>query len=439
MATAAEQVLGQIQDIKKSLDEAKTEKAQLKAELEKSHLELGEVKKSFEDHKKVADEQLKSFQKLDAFLKEPDYTEANPYKIFAQAKEKGGHVSNYNSLGEFCVDVREAEVGRQRPERLKSWMEKASSLGLNETIGSEGAFLVPPEFNMEIWKRTYDNPLLKMTQKYQAKGNELNLHGVDETSRANGSRFGGVQMYWESEAASFTSSKPAFNRVNLKLKKLIGLCYVTEELLSDAPAMQSVLTDVFAEEAKFKVGDAILNGSGAGQPLGWLNSSALVSVSKETGQAAATILKENIEKMWARLYAPCREKAVWLMNQDIEPALAAMTINVGTGGAPVYMPPGGMSDKPYGTLKGRPCIATEFNASLGTVGDLMLVDMSQYVTLNKGDVQTDSSIHFKFDTAQTAFRMFMRIDGAPRWLSALTPFKGGSNTQSACVALSTRA
>jgi HK97 family phage major capsid protein len=73
----------------------------------------------------------------------------------------------------------------------------------------------------------------------------------------------------------------------------------------------------------FMTEDAIVEGTGAGQPLGILNSPALISVAKETGQAAATIVKENVDKMWSRMWARARKNAIWLINQDIEPQLLA--------------------------------------------------------------------------------------------------------------------
>ena len=42
--------------------------------------------------------------------------------------------------------------------------------------------------------------------------------------------------------------------------------------------------------------------------------------------AAATILKENIDKMWARCHSKWRAGAVWLVNQDVEPQLEAMAV-----------------------------------------------------------------------------------------------------------------
>lgn len=53
----------------------------------------------------------------------------------------------------------------------------------------------------------------------------------------------------------------------------------------------------FSEEFGFKVDDAIINGTGAGMPVGILNSKALVTVPKEPGQAAGTITVQNIVNM----------------------------------------------------------------------------------------------------------------------------------------------
>jgi HK97 family phage major capsid protein len=359
----------------------------------------------------------------------------------APRDDAGRH--GFKSLGHFLHDVRKmAQSGPQDTTPVfKAWqgyVEKAAS-GVNELVGSEGAFLVPPTFSSEILRRTYDNDLLSRTKPYTTSGNDMSIPAIDETSRANGSRFGGVQMYWDAEASQYQATKPAWSRVELKLKKLTGLVHVTDEMIADTgTAMEGHLFDLFSEETAFKMGDAIVNGSGAGMPQGVLNSLALVTVSKETGQAAASLLFENINKMWQRMYAPSRKNAIWLVNQDIEAALDGLAITIGTGGFPAYMPPGGLSEKPYATLKGRPVMPVEFCATLGTVGDILLLDLSQYLTLRKGEAQQASSIHFKFDTGEQSFRITFRADGRGWWQNSLTPYKG-ANTLSPFIALETRA
>jgi hypothetical protein len=68
----------------------------------------------------------------------------------------------------------------------------------------------------------------------------------------------------------------------------ILLVYCTDELLQDARALDAFLREACPNEIAFATDDAIINGVGGGQPLGILNAESKISVSKETGQAAAT-------------------------------------------------------------------------------------------------------------------------------------------------------
>jgi HK97 family phage major capsid protein len=194
----------------------------------------------------------------------------------------------------------------------------------------------------------------------------------------------------------------------------------------------------FPEEFGFLVDAAIFSGTGAGQPLGILNSGAVVQVAKEAGQAADTVVAENVSKMWARMWAPSRRTSVWLINQDVEPQLDLLSVPSGAFGMPVYMPPGGLSEAPYGRLKGRPVMVIEHCETVGDAGDIVLADFSQYLLADKNGVETATSIHVQFLTDETVFRFVYRVDGEPVWNAALTPAKG-SNTLSPFVKLAARA
>jgi HK97 family phage major capsid protein len=312
--------------------------------------------------------------------------------------------------------------------------------GLQEGIPSEGGFLVGTDRASGLLGRVYNvGQLIQRADMVgiSAGSNGMSFYAEDETSRANGSRRGGIRAYWAAEAEEKTASQPKFREMELKLRKAIGLVYATDELLADANALESWIMQNLPEELSFVVEDSMINGSGVGMPLGILNSGATVSVAKETGQAAATIVAENISKMWARRWLGGRNY-VWLYNQDVEPELDNLALAVGTGGSLVYMPPGGLSQAPYGSIKGAPAIPVEYCATLGTVGDLMLVDLSQYQMIDKGGVMSDSSIHVRFIYDETVFRFVYRVDGQPKWDAALTPFKG-TNTVSPFVTLATRA
>jgi len=314
--------------------------------------------------------------------------------------------------------------------------------GLNETVPSDGGFLVQQDFSNELLQDVFETGILASRCRrttISGNANSTKMNGIDETSRVS-NRSGGIVSYWEDEADEKTASKPKFRKIELNLKKLTGLCYATDENLDDAPQLEGIIKEGFNSEFGFKIDDAVFQGTGAGQPLGFMNGGCLVSVAKETGQAADTVVAENIVKMYSRRFAGQTGNYVWLYNQTIEPQLFTMSLAVGTGGIPVYMPPGGLSDAPHGRLMGLPAIAIEQAAALGTVGDISLVNLQNgYILAEKGGVKSDMSIHVRFIYDESVFRFVLRIDGQPVRASALTPYKGGSGaTQSHFIALATR-
>ena len=345
--------------------------------------------------------------------------------------------TQFRTLGEQMMAVyRASQPGAQMDKRLST----RSASGLNATNPSDGGFLVQTDFVKDLLKRTYETGILASRCKkipLTTNANSIKINAIDEVSRANGSRWGGLQTYWENEADQFTASKPKFRQMELSLKKLTGLCYVTDELLQDAQALEKVIKEGFAEEFGFKMDDVILRGTGAGQPKGILhghtkNEGALVKVETEKGQTAK-ITVDNLVKMWSRMWSRSRTNSVWFVNPEIEPLLYTLTV----GDKPVYIPAGSMANAPYGMLLGRPVIALEQCSELGEVGDIILADLSQYLIIDKGGMNTASSIHVRFLYDEAVFRFIYRVDGQPIWNKALKPYKGDA-TVSPFIALAER-
>lgn len=365
---------------------------------------------------------------------------------YASVMKAAGHVpwNEFKSAADFIRSGLSGTGSYKFEERVAKHNEGirkyATTQGMNESIGSDGGYMVMPEMAAGIIDRMYSNNLWSMTDNYTVSGNTMTFRANSETSRATGSRHGGLRGYWLGEGEAPTKSKPTLREINLKLKKLGVVVYFTDELLEDGgSALQEYTARKAAEEFNFMIGDSLLNGTGVGQPLGIVNAPSLISIAKESGQLAATLQIENIEKMYARFYAPNLPSSVWLHNQDIAPELNLMTLGVGTGGVPVFLPPGGASSAPFGMLKGRPLMPTEFNPTLGTQGDLILADMRQILSISKGGIAQAVSMHVEFLTDQLAVRFIMRLDATPWENSPITPYKGTANTQSSFVALDTRA
>lgn len=385
--------------------------------------------------KEAADNATKTI--MDQLKAEPPSNPA-PVSVTNPAEVKS-RPEGFKSLGEQLDAVRRAMTpGYSIDRRLAE--QKAIS-GMSETVSEDGGYLVQTDFATELLRRTYDTGILTSRVRHLpigANANGIAINAVSETSRATGSRWGGVQVYWREEAGTVTNKQPAFRRMKLELNSLMGLCYATDELLADATALGSVIQQAFAEEFAFTLDDAIIRGSGNGQPLGILNSGGYVSVAKEAGQLADTIYWENVLKMWSRLWSRSRTNAVWFVHQDTLPQLATMAQVVGVGGVPVYLPATGAAAQPYSTLFGRPVIEIEQADTVGDQGDIMLLDLSQYLMIEKGGLEAAQSIHVRFLYAENTFRFILRTDGQPIWQSPLTLFNS-STTVAPFVLLDARA
>lgn len=383
-----------------------------------------------------------------AALKAETLDRAAAYRAGLPYRITGGDVraaaKPFNSLGENMLEAVRFARNKEKSIAYRQYeaniQKMLAATGLNETVGSEGGVLVQTDYIAGVLAPLHDvGPFTSRARNIPVStdANGVVLFGVDETSRANGSRWGGVRGYRVAETGTLTKSQPAFRKIRLELKKYGVLGYSTDELLRDASAMESIFSRAAGEELSFMANDDLLNGDGTGGPLGALNAGTLVSQAKESGQAAATVVNANLVKMWQRLHPSYRANAVWYINSEVEPQLDQLSIPVGAAALEpryvAYRPDGVM------TIKGKPVVVTEFNAALGTVGDIVLANFADdYITIDKGGVQYATSLHLEFLTDQMAFRWIYRFDGQPVHASAITPYKG-SNTQSAFVALATRA
>lgn len=346
----------------------------------------------------------------------------------------------FKNYAHFATRILDAGANVRQDEML---MQVAAGTGMTQAVNADGGVLVPPAFSKNIWDGvlTRSNSLLSYCFDVPVDpGNEsITIPAIAESSRANGSRMGGVQGYWKDELTVLTESKPTFRQIKLTPHELYVFMYCSDKLLRNAPGTVSALLEKSgADEIAFKLGDAIINGTGVGMPLGVVGHAATVSVAKEQGQAAATIVLKNLAKMRSRMHVNYRPGAVWFVNPDTEVALNTLEFPVGTGGVPGFLPPGGLSATPYSTLYGQPVIPIEYCATLGTVGDIIYANLSAYAAAVRGMVDSQYSMHLKFDYAQTAFRMIFEMDGQPFLKAPITPFKG-SNTTSPIVTLDTRA
>lgn len=337
-----------------------------------------------------------------------------------------------------------------KADRLKNWRDLSPKLAkltdIQNSFGSEvpdaGGFLIPEILRSELLALAIESAVIRPRATVIPMNSlRVPIPIIDDTSHVS-NIFGGVQWYWTEEAAALTESQATFGRVVLDAKKLTAYANVPNELLQDAPAFSGFFDARFPIAIAYGEDVAFFTGTGASEPLGFINAPSMVSVAKQTGQLANTIVWENIVGMYSRMLPTSLRSAVWIAAIDTFPELATMALSVGTGGGPVWL--GGAygnssgADNPPMTILGRPVIFTEKANALTNAGDINFVDLSYYLIGDRMQMESMSSPHFKFANDQTSFRIIERVDGRPWLNSALTPHNNSTNTLSAFVNLAAR-
>jgi HK97 family phage major capsid protein len=305
----------------------------------------------------------------------------------------------------------------------------------SEGVSSDGGFAVPPDFKQAIMVQVLgEESLLSRCDQQITSSNSLSLP-YDAVTPWDTST--GVTTQWLGEGATISASKPNIAMRETKLHKLAALVPLTSELLEDVPAMQAWLQSKVPSKITSALNNAIVRGTGVGQPLGLLSSAAKITQTAESGQGNGTLVTNNLVKMHSRMYARLRANGLWIAHQSIEPQLLTLTMPGTTPSWPAFMPfGGGISGKPFATLLGMPIVFVEAASTLGTEGDIVLTDLTQYLAVLKSSgLRSDVSIHLYYDSDHVAFRFILRVGGQPYWSAPVNP-QNGSNTLSSIVTLS---
>ncbi len=312
----------------------------------------------------------------------------------------------------------------------------------NVGIGAEGGWAVPESVSTLLLEAslTGGRILSRVTERPITVGNGLKETVVKEEARTAGSRNGGFRHYWVAEGKPLTYSQANLRQIELGLKKVAVAVPITEEQAEDGPQLASFIDEQVPQELRFGMESTIWAGTGAGQPLGFMNTGALITVAIEATQSIANtnqFIWINCAKMFSRAPADMLPGFEWYINQELYAAILT-AVSTGTAGAvPMFTMPGQLASAPNGAIFGRPIVPVEYASQQGTVGDIVFANFSDYLFATKGGIKKSVSMHVEFLTDQQVMKFTARCDGQPRTRVPLTPLNG-TNTISPYIALGAR-
>lgn len=248
---------------------------------------------------------------------------------------------------------------------------------------------------------------------------------VQGSANPDGSEFGGVYGGWIAEGAVKPDANMVINQMNIKTHEYAAYTELTNRLLSrSAIQLEPLLTRLFRDVVLDAYDRAILLGNGVTQPLGLLNvdpqTGALQTrvVSRDVANNVGYVDLVNLEYAVLPYH---RASARWSL---FDGATRALKLLRSTTGFPLWIAGvnTGFQTGIPSTIIGYPFISTIRQPAVGTRGDVIFGDFSQYIVAMEEEVVVQRSEHFAFNRNVTSFRVSTVIGGRnsqPRAFSVL--------------------
>lgn len=361
----------------------------------------------------------------------------------AQHPKEAADTGGFGSLGEFlCAVGRSARRDAKPDERLEA-LSVANRRNFTEAISSAagwtGGYLLPVGFTTAMLRDTMvtaEYPLLRNATFVPMTTDKMSIPVFADSSHANSPL--GIEWQTVAENEAFTQRDVKVESRSLVCHKRGAKFYLSNELVMDGgPTTLSIIGEALRSSLLWDMEDQLWN-STAGI-TGALNCGSALEIAAETGQAAATIVTENLAKMYARMLPFRYNSAIWVSNQKCIPQLASLNVTLGatSEGVGFVSGPRGAMLEPPNNLFGRPLFYSECLSTLGTSGDIVFIDPKLYAVGVRLDPVVESSIHERFGNDQVTYRVKYRAGGVPLLRETFTPANG--DTCAWLVKIATRA
>jgi HK97 family phage major capsid protein len=309
-------------------------------------------------------------------------------------------------------------VSQEDPEQFLARAFSQRTMSVNVSV--DGGGLVPSQ----LWASVYNLAVQKSIcmprmRVFPMAATTLTVPAFSSEDESQGWT-AGLRGQWRKEGQSFDSQVPKVRNINYVADKFGLYIVASNEILADAPSLQSVVGGIMVDTVAREIDHIVINGTGQVGPQGILNSPCSLDVSRAT---ASQISYNDVVQIFSKLEPSMISEAIFIGSPSILPQLCTIQ---DAAGRYIWQPSasGGVDGPCPGTLMGRPLMLTTSASQLGTRGDLMLVALNHYGFALRKSATVESSQHALFSSDQVAFRCIMRCDGSFLLPSKLTGING---------------
>lgn len=365
------------------------------------------------------------FNDVAATFEESDRTFEAPAVISRRGDGAEG-TAGFASLGEFAQAVangRTSELAARGVEFIHT--EQSSG------TGSEGGYAIPTQFSQQLLELPGSQQIVRPRATVIPAGGapdaEIDIPSLDQTGAGN--MFGGVAVTWQDEELDSEGGETDANlkQVKLQSKGVTAWITVTNKLMRNAAWLTPIFNRLMAAALINSEDFAFLSSNAVGKPTGVRYSDGMKYINRGT---ANTVVFEDVTGMIAALHPDSVDRAVFIANVSLRPALMGLKNQAGTLVYTNGDPSKGMPDMLYGV----PVIYTGKVGAKGAKGDLLLVDFSYYLIKDGAQLTLSASEHVKFLKNRTVLKVNRSVDGKG-WVTGPMYLEDGSTTVAPYVGL----
>lgn len=356
-------------------------------------------------------------------------TQREPEQQRSDGTISGGDPVQFRNFGEYVECVLLAPGAEAlRPFRSRMLPKRLEKRDQSMGIGAEGGFLVPPQFLAEFLMVKPEEAVVRPRARVIPPGEHPDASiSMPALTQGSAGVYGGVTVGWEGEGVEGDETDADVHEVELEPKEATAWVDLTEKLLRNASMMSGAIMDLLRGAMTGAEDYAFLRGDGRGKPFGVIESPGRLDVTRNT---ANKVLTEDVIAMQSVLMPESQQFAVWVASQSTMPKLLILKDEADNN-----LVIGGDITKgvPWSML-GRPLLWTGRTPTLGTRGDLMLVDFRYYWIKDGFGPVIAASPHVNWKSNKVCVKIVRSVDGAS-WVREPLTLEDGDTQVSPIVVL----
>lgn len=375
-----------------------------------------------EDKKPSEDEKLRSQALREEIcnreeeIANKEVIQKNEMRQEANRQNESNENTEFRNFGEFVEAVMEG-----RTDKLKTAENRDMTMG----NGLSAGYLVPDQFGGMLRSFDPDASLVRPRATYLGGGSDATISFTAFDQSGSKGVYGGVTVNWVSETGTKQDAGDLYyKQLKFEPKEVAGYIDVSNKLLRNASQVSGYIERQLSLAIQGSEDQKFVDGSGVGCPLGFIGHSSSIEISRNT---ASDVVYADLTNMYSRLKFSA--SAVWVINQTVLPELMTM---VDAGSNLIWQP--NARDGVPSTIFGIPVIYSDLLPTLGTKGDVCLIDLSYYGVRDGTSVAMFLDPYTQSVNQLTRIYVYWNVDGQPLITSPLL-LRDGSNTVSPFIIL----